>query len=461
MSVPRSTLASAIEPVDPVGPDGPVGPVGGEVPATLTQPAPTTLGLFDQLGFWGNLGVSLLGFGGAVAVLAPAGVPALGLGAAMVAVVVGTALGGAILAGSLALGAASRAPAMVLLRGLFGARASALPTVLNIAQCLGWGAFELVVIADGLHVLTHGAVPTPVAVIVAGAASTALAIWPLAAIRILRRYIWTAMVVAVVVLVVGLLRQPLPSLAGPWHGFWLGADAALAVGVSWVPLGADYSRHSVRPRTAFVGGLAGFGTAQVACYLVGLLALARVGDDPNQVFGVFVSLPLGVLAFAVLVLRETDQSFANVYSTAVSLQNLRPTWDRRVLSTGIGVLVVALALAVDIQGFAAFLYLIGAAFVPLSGVLLAAWAAARGRGWDTSTTAPTRPLMLVAWAVGVVVYQLVNPGDLPGWSDLWTWAGASLRAATGSWLSASLTSFVVAAAIAYPLARRAATKEHG
>ena len=31
-------------------------------PATLTEAAPRTLGLLDQLGFWGNLGVSLLGF---------------------------------------------------------------------------------------------------------------------------------------------------------------------------------------------------------------------------------------------------------------------------------------------------------------------------------------------------------------------------------------------------------------
>ena len=40
---------------------------------------------------------------------------------------------------------------MVLLRGLFGARLSYLPTVLNIAQCVGWGVFELVTIATAAH----------------------------------------------------------------------------------------------------------------------------------------------------------------------------------------------------------------------------------------------------------------------------------------------------------------------
>lgn len=431
----------------------------GEVPATLDEPAPATLGLLDQLGFWGNLGVSLLGFGGAIAVLAPAGVPHLGFGAAASATVVGTLLGAGILGASLALGATSRAPAMVLLRGLFGARASAVPTVLNIAQCLGWGAFELVVIAGGVHALTGGAVPVPLAVVVAGLVSTALALWPLAAIRILRRYVWTAMLVATAVLAVSLLMRPLPSSGGSWHGFWLGVDATLAVAVSWVPLGADYSRHSVRPGTAFAGGFAGFSTSQVACYLIGLLALAQVGNDPDRVFDLFLTLPLGVFAFAVLVLRETDQSFANVYSTAVSIQNLRPRWDRRWLSVGIGAVVIALALTVDINGFAGFLYLIGAAFVPLSGVLLAAWLAARGRGWDTSARAATRPLMLLAWVGGIAVYQLINPGALPGWSDFWTWAGGGLRATAGPWLSASLASFVAAAALAYPLARLSPRQE--
>ena len=42
-----------------------------EAPLTLDQPAPRSLRLVDQLGMWGNLGVSLLGFTGAIYVLDP------------------------------------------------------------------------------------------------------------------------------------------------------------------------------------------------------------------------------------------------------------------------------------------------------------------------------------------------------------------------------------------------------
>ena len=129
--------------------------------------APRTLGLLDQLGFWGNLGVSLLGFAGALSILLPFGAEPLNLPAAITAIVVGSLLGALILGISLVLGATTGAPAMVLLRGLLGAKASFLPTALNIAQCLGWAVFELLVIAAGLQALTGGAAPRWVCVLAA------------------------------------------------------------------------------------------------------------------------------------------------------------------------------------------------------------------------------------------------------------------------------------------------------
>ena len=115
---------------------------------------PQALSLLDQFGLWGNLGVSLLGFTGAIFfVLQPggAGTPELSLAAALTAIVIGTVLG---TWRSRWPGCPARRPArpaMVLLRGLFGARLSYLPTALNILQCVGWGIFELVTIATAAH----------------------------------------------------------------------------------------------------------------------------------------------------------------------------------------------------------------------------------------------------------------------------------------------------------------------
>jgi hypothetical protein len=53
--------------------------------------------------------------------------------------------------------------------------------------------------------------------------------------------------------------------------------------------------------------------------------------------------------------------------------------------------------------------------------------------------------MLLPWAAGFVVYQLVNPGYLAGWSGAWTELRQALGFTPPGWASASLWAFAVAA----------------
>jgi putative hydroxymethylpyrimidine transporter CytX len=421
-----------------------------EVARTLAEPVPQALSLLDQFGLWGNLGVSLLGFTGAIFVLQPggAGTPELSLVAALTAIVTGTVLGTLALALAGLPGAQTGAPAMVLLRGLFGARLSYLPTVLNILQCLGWGIFELVTIATAAHTVAP-ALPKWGYVLIAGVATGLLTIRPLGAIRVLRRYATGAVLIVLCYLFIQLIRHPLPSLThGTWSGYWAAADTVVAVAVSFAPLAADYTRHSRSPRAAFAGTLGGYSTTQVLCYVIGLLVLVTVAHgDPGKIYGAFIALPVGSLAFAILAVRELDQSFANVYSTAVSTQNLRPMWDRRVLAVAIAALTTAGALWLNIKDYENFLTLIGSVFVPMSAVMIADYFVPPRRRWDLSATAPSRWPMLLPWAAGFVTYQLINPGYVSWWAAAWTSFGHAIGFTPASWMSASILSFCVAAAI--------------
>src|SRR6516162_6013869 len=421
-----------------------------EVARTLAEPVPQALSLLDQFGLWGNLGVSLLGFTGAIFVLQPggAGTPQLSLAAALTAIVAGTVLGTVPLALAGLPGAYTGAPAMVLLRGLFGARPSWMPTGLNILQCLGWGVFELVTIATAAHTVAP-ALPRWGYVLIAGAATALLAVRPLGAIRVLRRYATSAVLIVLCYLFVQLIRQPLPGFThGTWSGYWAATDTVVAVAISFAPLAADYTRHSVSPRAAFAGTLAGYSITQVLCYVIGLLALVTVAHgNPDDIFGAFIALPAGALGFAILAARELDQAFADLYSTAVSVQNLRPLWDRRILAVTITALTTAGALWLNINDYENFLTLIGSVFVPMSAVLIADYFVVSGRPWDLSATAPTRWLMLLPWAAGFVTYQLINPGYVSWWASAWTSFASAIGFTPASWMSASICSFAVAAVV--------------
>jgi len=424
-----------------------------EVGRTLAEPVPQSLGLLDQFGLWGNLGVSLLGFTGAIFVLQPggAGTPELSLAAALTAIVAGTLFGTVVLALAGIPGAQTGAPAMVLLRGLFGARLSYLPTVVNVLQLFGWGIFELVTIATAAHTVAP-ALPRQGYVLIAGGATALLTIRPLGAIRVLRRYATGAVLVVMCYLFVQLLRHPLPALThGTWSGYLAATDTVVAVAISFAPLAADYTRHSRSTRAAFGGALAGYSVTQLLCYVIGLLALVTVAHgNAGDIFGAFIALPLGSLGFAVLAARELDQSFADVYSTAVSLQNLRPLWDRRVLAVVITALTTAGALWLNIADYENFLTLLGSVFVPLSAVLIADYFAGCAVGaaprtqWNLSDVAPSRWAMLPPWAAGFVVYQLINPGYVAWWASAWSAFGRDIGFTPVGWMSASILSFCTA-----------------
>src|SRR5512135_3654191 len=240
---------------------------------------------------------------------------------------------------------------MVLLRGLFGLRGSYLPTTLNLLQGLGWATVEVVVIATSATKITGGQLRW-LFVVLAGALATLLALRPLGLVRVLRRYaVWLVLLTSAY-LFVQVLRSPLPDLtAGSWRGFWPAADVVIAMAVSWAPLAADYSRHSQTGAAAFGGALVGYAAAAIAYFGLGVLALATIVGTGDDVLASLLAVPAGAVALAILAVDEVDEAFANVYSTAVSAQNLAPRLDRRVLAVVVGGLAVALALVANIMAY--------------------------------------------------------------------------------------------------------------
>jgi putative hydroxymethylpyrimidine transporter CytX len=422
-----------------------------EAPNTLLEPAPKVLGLADQLGLWANLGVTLTLPAAAGYVLSPGA----SLGSALVAVLAGTLVGTALLALAAIPGQRTGAPSMVLLRGLFGWRGSWFPTALNVVQCLGWTVVEIVVIATTAHGLAPR-VPRWVFVLAAGVTATGLALRPLGVVRVLRRYAVWVVVAASVYLAVRVLSQPLPPLGkGSWHGTAAAFDVVIAIPISWVPLAADYTRHARSAKAAGTGVFAGFSLACSAYFILGVLAVAAF-PKASDGSAALVALPAAGLALTFLVLDELDEAFANLYSTAVSAQNARPSLDRRWLAGIVGTVATLLALGANLGDYEPFLYLVGAVFVPLTAVLLVDYWVLRRGVWDVSTDAPRRLRMLLPWLAGFAAYELVAPTqvtDWPGWAAWWQHRQADLGITPPWWLPASVVALGVAAVLTLVVGR--------
>ena len=259
-----------------------------KAPAWGIEPVPErlrVLGFVDTTLLWLNLGISLL-----VLVL-----PAyfdLPLKQALAATLVGALIGNSMLALAALIGADARVPTMVLQRAPLGRRGSYLATVLNIAQCLGWAIFELIVIATAAGLLCDqlfGFEAIWAWKLLFGGLAAALAL--LGPIGFVRRFVRKFAIWAVAVSVVylawwivnGANLGSLWSSSGEHHGsFWLAVDTVVAVTVSWAPLVADYTRFSRDRRSAFFGVGLGYLLPTLFQFGFGSILVLSRGVDPNH-----------------------------------------------------------------------------------------------------------------------------------------------------------------------------------
>ena len=396
------------------------GAIEDKAPAWGITPVPDrlrTLGGLENGMLWSSLGLSLL-----VLVAGAFLVPGLSLPRALLAILVGGVFGNALLGFAAAIGAEAGVPAMVLLRAPLGRAGSYLPTGLNVVQNLGWTIFEVLVIATAARALVHG--PLWAWKLAAAAAATVLAlVGPIGFVRewVKRVALWVVLASLAYLTWWALHDAHLGALwSRPGKGglsFWQGVDLMVAMPVSWLPLAADYTRFSRSGRGAFWGAAVGYFLPNVWLYALGaILLLTRGLADAPSVIGAIATGGVGAaLALVALGVDETKEPFANVYSAAVSLQNVLPRVPQRLLILAVAVVATAGTFVIDLVHYQDFLYLLGSFFVPLFGVLLAQWVV----GERGPFRAPEiRPAQIVAWLAGFCLYQWLAPVGPSSWIHL-------------------------------------------
>ncbi len=381
---------------------------------------------------WFNLGVGLLvlyagtfitsyGFGF---------VPLFGI------VLAGSIIGSLLLAGAGTIGTKYGVPTMVSLRPIFGRRGSFVPTILNAVQLFGWTALEIWVMTVAATALSGPFLGgyTGVFWTVLFGAFCGLLAWggPMVVVKdwLERIGLWLVLLgagwITFRLVTAPGIATSLPLWGGDWSKAGLGIDLVIAMPISWWPLVADYNRFAESNRKAFLGTAVGYVAANTWFYLLGAIMVLVLGlTNASDVFATAIVGVYGALALVAILADETDNGFANIYSTSVSIQNVRPKATLRRLVpivTTAGLIVAALLSAVpraSVLVYQPFLYFIGGVFVPMLGVVLADVYVVRRTGYGLAEfgSGSTRPALpaFMAWILGMATYfpiYLVNSGYL-------------------------------------------------
>jgi nucleobase:cation symporter-1, NCS1 family len=432
------------------------------------EPVPAhqkVLGFMDFLVLWGDLGIGLL-----VMLAGTFLVPGLGLGSALLAILAGSAGGCLLLALVGTAGSATGAPTMVLLRPVLGIRGSYVPTVLNVLQLIGWTIFEFVVMGVAASTISRTLFGTgSFAVWAAVFALIVILMGVGGPIGVVRQWlekfaVWIALATGVWLTILVFTRYDVHALlrhAGDGSlTFGIGVDLAIALPISWLPMVADYNRFSHSTRRGFLGTMLGFFVTNAWFLALGAMLLlgSNVAQAPRD-FASAIALTAGWVALLILLADETHNAWADLYSSAVSLQNLFPKARQRWLIVGLGIACFLAAVFIDITRYQNFLFVVGSLFIPLFGILTADYFVLRRRGYRVAEFYKPHgaywyaggvnvPAVLI-WVAGIVVYHLANPATLgaifPAWQKL---VPAALGTAGGS-LSSFVAAFLLSLAFGF------------
>lgn len=376
-------------------------------------------GFAQQLSLWFSLGVGLL-----VMQVGAYLVPAVGTRDALLAIVLGSVIGAGLLAWTAKLGADSGYTSAGLMHHTFGGLFAKLPIVLNIVQLVGWTTFELVVMRDGTAAVAKQSLGTDLGGTVGMVVTTA--IWggvlclliSASMLTTVRQFIGKFALPLVVLSLVWLTLQFGGQIAARgFDAFWnnpgkggmglLSAmDLVIAMPVSWLPLIADYARHSKDGGSAFKGTWTGYAIANIWCYALGVMIVTVAPEGTDLVTALLLAQG-GLIALGFILFDEIDNAYGDVYSGAVNSHSLLANWSIRQWGLAIAVLCSVLALFLPMHSIEPFLLMLSSIFVPLYGVILG-----RLTAHDFESTAATQAdaaavnwLAAALWIAGIVLYH--------------------------------------------------------
>lgn len=354
-------------------------------------------------------------------------VPGVTYATALLMILIGTLVGGAVLILVGRIGTRTGLPTMVLTRGSFGRRGGYLPAAFNLVVLMGWAWVQALLAGITLDYVVERATGFSNPVLFAVLAQTIVVLLALFGhLGIQRVEPWLAVIMVVVAAYVfytafstfgvgEFLEIPAqPELITTIIVF----DIVVATAISWTVLSADFNRHAMSERAGVVGTAIGYTASTFTAMALGATALGYVflegGEatafDPAVIVERF-GFPLAIIIFISVMATNTMV----VYGMVMSYLNVRPQDNFLVVALVIGLIsIVGASWQGLLDRFIDFLFLISGLFVPVFAIMLVDYYIlrrgrylfddlVRDRGGAYWYSGGVNPVAVLSWAIGAAL----------------------------------------------------------
>ena len=330
----------------------------------------------------------------------------LGLAKGSLAILLGHAIGCALLFFAGYIGGIERKSAMESTKYSFGSWGSKFFALLNVLQLVGWTG---IMIYDGsLAVNEIFSVGKWIWAFVIG---ILIVLWILIGITNLGKInIITMSLLFVLTLVLckiiffGKSASPLPPLEEAMS-FGAAVELAVAMPLSWLPLISDYTKEAEKPFRATLASAVIYGLVSCWMYIIGMGAAIFTGE--GDIATIAVKAGLGIAGLLIIVLSTVTTTFLDAFSAGISAKTVFEKLDGKLSAIVVAVLGTIGAILFNMDNITDFLYYIGSVFAPMIAILIADFFIVK----KDSSAKKIDIAKIIIWIAGFAAYRLLMRVD--------------------------------------------------
>lgn len=363
-----------------------------------------------------NLAIALIWFTAAISmaeILTGTWFAPLGWQQGLIAIVVGHFIGGSMFFCAGYIGAKTQKSAMQTVQISFGEKGSALFSLLNAMQLMGWTAVMIYMGAEVISILNQTADASIFPFLTLGL-GILIILWLLLGftkLGIFKSLSLVTMFLLMLWLSIQVANKPFITMDVAQNiKFGTAVEIAAVMPLSWLPVVSDHTKNSETPfKTTSLSTLTYTATS---CWMYALGLGAALVTGKSEISQILSLAGVSVIGVLIVIASTMINTALPAYSTGMSLNNIFPQLKVTPISVLTVIVGIILASTLPVTEYEHFLFFIGSVFAPMIAVLIADFFVLKQHDVRKSVDS----VGLGVWFVGFVLYRFLMA---KGWeSDL-------------------------------------------